>query len=121
MIGFVSKLNNCIKYEEYLLKALPKETWPVFDSIAHEAVVDVIQIVMVGPICLDVVNFKVHIRGNSGLSTSSDQVQKIDTMIGQSRSRFWRIWKEKLKYGVEASPVIDYKRTWRNVFEFPRE
>ena len=56
-----------------LLKALTDQTRPVLYSIAHKAAVDVVELPMVCPICLHVVDFKAYVgRYPMGLSTLVD-------------------------------------------------
>lgn len=56
-----------------LLKALTDQTRPIFYSIAHKAAVDVVELPMVCPICLHVVDLKAYVgRYPMGLNTLVD-------------------------------------------------
>ena len=64
-----------------LLKALTDQTRPVFDGVAHEAAVDVVEFLMICPLSFHIVDFKAYIRrhptSHSGISEKGrNQVSK---------------------------------------------
>ena len=44
-----------------LLEALAEQFGPVFDAVAHEAAVDVIEFLVIGPLFFDVVDFEADV------------------------------------------------------------
>lgn len=49
-----------------ILVTLANKSWPVFDGIAHEAAMNEIKILVVGPFCLHIINLEANIGWNPG-------------------------------------------------------
>ena len=68
-----------------LLKALADQTRPVFDGVAHEAAVDVVELLMVCPLSFHIVDLEAYIRwdptSHSGIS------EKGQNQVGKARYR----------------------------------
>lgn len=47
-----------------VLVTLANKSGPVFDGVAHEAAMNEIKILVIGPFCLDIINLKANIWWN---------------------------------------------------------
>ena len=72
--GYVPKqtLRDVIGNRSNLLEALADQTRPVFDGVAHEAAVDIVEFLMVCPLGFHIVDLEAYVRrhptSHSGVS-----------------------------------------------------
>ena len=50
------------KQQGNLLEALANQTRPIFDGVAHEAAVDIVELLMVCPLSFHIVDLEAYIR-----------------------------------------------------------
>ena len=50
-----------IESKDSLLEALANQTWPVFNCIPHEAAVDVVEFLMISPLCFNIVDLETNV------------------------------------------------------------